>query len=147
MDSHDEPKLSAPPKLVDALSRVSDKVVFVPPAVDEAIIRAAHRHLQPRRRIWLRWPRLLPATAVTLLLFGWALWIIQPFSSRPAKLLGDVNGDGQIDILDAFALARCVKTSPSACLQFDMNGDGVIDRSDIELLASRAVRLERPGGS
>jgi len=147
MDNSPEPNLNAPPKLVEALGRVSRADVFVPPAFDQAILNAARRRLQPKSLVWLCWPRLLFASAAVVLILGFVIWIAQPFKNDRRKIAGDVNGDGRVDILDAFALARCVKASPSACVKFDLNGDGVIDQRDIDLLAARAVRLDKRSGS
>ena len=49
----------------------------------------------------------------------------------------DIDGDGRIDILDAFALARAVEAGGGA----DVNGDGVVDQRDVQVLADAAVRL------
>jgi hypothetical protein len=55
----------------------------------------------------------------------------------------DVTGDGRVDILDAFALARRIERADVR--QPDLNSDGRVDQRDVEALAARAVRLE--GGS
>ena len=60
---------------------------------------------------------------------------------------GDLNHDGQVDILDAFALARQLKESAQSNLQLDMNGDGVVDERDVATLAARAVSLGKGGRS
>ncbi len=49
---------------------------------------------------------------------------------------GDVNGDGLIDILDAFALARALR-----------DGDPSITRAEIDAAAAAAVRLNLGGGA
>ncbi len=59
--------------------------------------------------------------------------------STPA-LSADVNGDGRIDILDAFALARAVDAH-RASAHWDLNRDRVVDRADVDLVAASAVRL------
>jgi hypothetical protein len=60
---------------------------------------------------------------------------------------GDVNHDGQVDILDAFALARELKAGAHPSRQLDINGDGVVDERDVATLAARAVSLEKGGHS
>ena len=59
----------------------------------------------------------------------------------------DVNRDGQVDILDAFALARKVQQGISADKKLDLNGDGVIDDKDVATIAGHAVKLEHGGRS
>jgi hypothetical protein len=143
MHNDTQADLNAPPRMVEALRRVSRKELFVPPAIDDAILNAARQHLQPKTQVWLHWPRFLLASAAVVIVIGFGFWIAQPHKIASDKIVGDVNGDGRVDILDAFALARCVKASPSACSSFDMNSDGVIDQRDVDLLAARAVRLEK----
>ena len=58
----------------------------------------------------------------------------------------DVNGDGRVDILDAFQLARQMEANGPALLKddlrpFDRNGDGIIDETDVRLIATEAVKL------
>jgi hypothetical protein len=59
----------------------------------------------------------------------------------------DLNRDGRVDILDAFALARQLKQGQARNLQLDVNGDGVVDDRDVAAIAARAVRLEGGGHS
>ncbi|MEO1129230.1 MAG: dockerin type I domain-containing protein [Planctomycetota bacterium] len=54
----------------------------------------------------------------------------------------DYDGDGVIDILDAFALARTIETQVAIEPMWDLNGDGVIDDDDVVVIAQAAVRLE-----
>ena len=59
---------------------------------------------------------------------------------RPAfAILGDINGDGHVDMLDVATVASCFGATPSspkwnpAC---DLTGDGVIDMADIAIVAA-----------
>jgi hypothetical protein len=75
-------------------------------------------------------------------------WLARPLLDRTsAPLAGqrveDLNRDGRIDILDAFALARQVEHGEKPGRQLDLNGDGMIDRRDAELIAAHAVSLEK----
>jgi hypothetical protein len=54
---------------------------------------------------------------------------------------GDINGDGRVDILDAFALARAVGAGGGSNNRWDVNGDGVVDDRDVDRLARAAVSL------
>ena len=60
---------------------------------------------------------------------------------------GDLNHDGKVDILDAFALARELRTGVRPTPQMDLNGDGVVDERDVATLAAQAVSLGKGGRS
>ena len=53
----------------------------------------------------------------------------------------DINRDGQVNILDAFLLARLVKASRTDPGSGDLNQDGAVDQQDIKLIADDAVLL------
>jgi hypothetical protein len=50
-----------------------------------------------------------------------------------------------VNILDAFELAREIRSGAPLPARFDFNGDGVVDRTDADTVAAEAVRLERNG--
>ena len=147
---HDGEEPNAPAKLVAALKEPPSRRVFVPTVVDHTIFAAARRHLaqpeQGRRSwlsSWLRWPAF--ATALVLLA-GLGYLIIR---SQPAREFAreDINRDGQVDILDALQLAREAQASARATVEHDLNGDGLVDWRDAEVIAARAVQLEKGGRS
>lgn len=155
---HNQPSqdeaLEAPPQLVSALKRLPQPPVFIPPTANDTILRAARRHLNPPRPAAPGWFRFLPwvaaaAAAVVLLLAIPQLLKQAPTSpAREAAFApADLNHDGRLDILDAFALARQLKQDGTRNLQLDLNGDGVVDERDVSTLAARAVKLERGGRS
>ncbi len=155
-DNHqhqEDEALQAPPELVPALGRLSQKPVFIPPTVDEAILRAAQRHLGKPGRPGLKWwhfMRWVAAGAAVVLLALIPLFFRKPAPNPPAGAAfarEDLNHDGRVDILDAFALARQLKSGGTPGLQLDMNGDGVVDERDTAILAARAVNLEKGGHS
>lgn len=141
---------NAPARLVAALKEPPPRRVFVPPSVDDAVLAAARRHLpKPLRlgfgvlRSWLFWP----ATAtVCLALIGFGMFLARQTGRPPEFAREDINRDGQVDILDAFALARAVRggDQPSS---LDLNGDGTVDGRDAEQIAAQAVKLEKGGRS
>jgi len=144
----------AAPKLVAALTRLSNEPIFIPPTADEAILRAARKHLEKPSEPRVGWFRLMPwvaAAAAALLL----LVAVPQFSRKPAPgparvaafARGDLNHDGRVDILDAFALARQLKQGGIRSLQLDVNGDGVVDERDVTAIAARAVKLGQGGRS
>lgn len=53
----------------------------------------------------------------------------------------DVDRSGNVDILDAFALARQVRRGDADIVTGDQNGDGVINDADVKRVAMRAVML------
>ena len=55
----------------------------------------------------------------------------------------DIDQDGRVDILDAFALARHIESPRETVGEWDMNGDGTVDRADVDVIARAAVSLER----
>jgi hypothetical protein len=57
----------------------------------------------------------------------------------------DLTGDGSVDILDAFRLARLLEGGPVAPKAPDVNADGRVDRGDVDAIAMRAVRLGGAG--
>ena len=52
----------------------------------------------------------------------------------------DVNRDGRVDVLDAFALARAVDAGEGRPA-WDFNRDGAVDRADVDAVALAAVSL------
>ncbi len=143
----------------------------VPPQVDKAILRQAHRHFaRPRRLvIRLRWAAGVAAAAAVIAI-GVVLYnagvptVHQPVESQlnghvtaqrispempatlPAVAAGgraDVDRNGRVDILDAYRLARHIESRDRIEARWDLNGDGRIDRADVDLVAFAAVRLDK----
>lgn len=57
------------------------------------------------------------------------------------EAIGDVDGDQQVNMIDAMLLARRVRDDQASDLRWDLNGDGRVDAGDVKRLAARAVRL------
>ena len=151
-DDHEKEALEAPPKLVSALKRSPKAPIFIPPAVDETILRAARRHLSRLESPWFKWSRLfrwgmaVAALALLLAIVPQALRKVGP-TAGSRLVRGDLNHEGQVDILDAFALARELEKGAHPGPQWDINGDGIIDKRDVAALAVRAVSLGKGGRS
>lgn len=64
----------------------------------------------------------------------------QPTAARP----GDLNLSGNLDILDAYTLAKQIERG-DAPNNADLNSDGQIDQQDIDWIAHRAVALNLGG--
>ena len=128
-----------PQALIDDLADLCDARVLVPPDLDEKILALAADRLAPvrRRRSWAgTWAA---AAAVALVAGVATLLLVQ----QPGPVSGrDINADGAVDILDAFAVARGIedRTAPD---HWDVNGDAIVDRRDVDALAMAAVALPK----
>jgi hypothetical protein len=145
--------LEAPPRLVSALKGLPRERLFIPPTLDESILRAARKHLeapQPVRPVWLRLVLWGAAAAAVVVLAVLPRFTRQPATGPAhdaALARWDLNHDGRVDILDAFALARQLKRGGAQNPQLDLNGDGVVDERDVAAIAARAVKLDGGGRS
>jgi hypothetical protein len=156
-DNHGErpdERLEAPPKLVAALQRLAKEPVFIPRTLDEAVLLAAQRQLGEKRKPALKWFRILSwaaAASMLALLAAVLPQILRKSGSAPVRgsrfALEDLNHDGRVDILDAFALARQLKAGKPSDLRFDINEDGVVDERDVARIAAHAVSLDKGGRS
>lgn len=143
-----EQNLDAPAKLVAALKETARRDVFVPPTVDRAILAAARRQLRPTTkpgpapwRRWMFWPAFVTACLAAALI---ARLVTTPQTKFSRE---DLNRDGQVDILDSFAVARELKTGQPVSKTFDVNGDGVVDERDVNQIAAHAVALRKESRS
>jgi hypothetical protein len=109
----------------------------VPAEIDRAILQTIqHRTASIRRmRLVLRWGGGV-AAAAAMVLIALHLWP----SRGPAYHPG-----ATVTILDAFSLARQIKSGTKIDKTWDANGDGVIDQKDVDALAVRAVSLSTGG--
>jgi len=164
MTEHNRPSDNLEPHVSDRF-RKDLRDLFEPPGavparIDKTILDQAHQHLaRPRRLIIrLRWAAGVAATAAVIVL-GVILFNPQSESNNPksigpalAERGADIDGNGRVDILDAFRLARSIEVrgpaaptrSGAAETQWDLNGDGRVDKDDVDLVAFAAVRLD-PG--
>src|SRR5213076_554765 len=139
----EEASLQAPKELVEAMNLLQRGRIFVPPTVDQSVLRGAREHLrrlegsQSGWKPWLSWAAMAACLAL-------AVWLGERFSNptraRPFAR-EDINRDGRVDVLDAFALARRIETGGTLEPRWDINGDGRVDRADVNAIAARAVSL------
>jgi len=66
-------------------------------------------------------------------------------AARELQRNGDIDGSGNIDILDAYALARNLRTGRPGLKHWDFNSDGRVDHADVDVIARRAVSVTRGG--
>ena len=145
--------VEAPAELVRALKHF-DAAPFIPPAVDEAILRSARCQLGRRagsgllafspglRFSWRLAPWAAALAAATLVGV-----LLLPLQRSHQLTREDLNRDGRVDILDAFALARALNATPVLKKAPDINGDGVTDQLDVNAIAAQAVSLQKGGSS
>lgn len=154
----DSPEHELPEEVVDRIRRHSGASVPVPPAVDEAILTNARRHLaavrasRPAAVVPRRVFRKTVLTVVTAsLMIVAAVWQfrLRPPEDPAARVANagrptdpdDVNRDGRVDILDAFTLARRVERGEPFSADQDRDRDGRVSRADVDELAGRVVML------
>jgi len=155
----DEPKLGIPAGLHEDLRGLFNSGLSVPAEVDRAIIDVAHRLLirSGRRHPWPRWAAVAAAAAAVII---FAVVLETRFSrvsdtnstsdksawapeAAKSGLAGDIDGNGRVNILDAFKLARRIESAGATEGKWDINGDGLVNRDDVDFVAFAAVRLNK----
>ena len=140
-------------KLSVDLNALFEPQVGIPPEVDRAVMDRAHKHFAPLqsgkgRRLRVHWAwRIAAAAAVIIFAFSLDLTnqtgpTTDSFSLSKTQAV-DIDRNGRVDILDAFKLARHIETADRTETEWDVNGDGLIDRSDVDVVATAAVRLDK----
>ena len=147
-DDHDQPPL--PKRLADDLVGLYSPPQPVPRDMDDDILFAARRRLTETRRT-RHWGHIAVAAAAIALVFG-AQHLMQPPRPLPDIQLPvadqtqiasrrDIDHSGRVDILDAFALARMIRSGEETQARWDINGDGVVDQADVDAIANSAVQI------
>jgi len=129
-----------PPEIEARLRYDAERIeVLVPSTVDKAVLSRAQERFAEIRRVRSRakavWWMSAAACFVILALIAGSL-IRAPRFER-----ADVDQNGRVDILDAFALARRIQQGTAG--GFDLNQDGVVDKLDVDLVVAQAVRLRK----
>ena len=117
----------------------------VTPEIDRAILADARRHLLTnapiiKRRRFSAWK--LTALASTMVAAAVLFLALSPKSEDGPQesVAQDLDGNGRVDILDAFVMAREIRSGRGQSIH-DVNGDGQLDQTDINEIAQRAVML------
>ncbi|MHC5110396.1 MAG: dockerin type I repeat-containing protein [Planctomycetota bacterium] len=136
----------ASPELIRDLQQLYATTPAVPLAVDEKILaeaRSSIGHKSRRTLVFKLASATAAAAAVTFAVLQTNLVPQEPTPGEPVLLAlrEDVDGNGRVDILDAFALARTIKKNETAMANLDINGDGVVNEEDIDAVAMAAVSI------
>jgi len=140
-------------KLSADLNALFQPPVGVPPEVDRAVMDRADKHFArfqsgKGRHLRVHWAwRIAAAAAVIIFAFSLDLTkktgpATDSFSIGKTQAV-DIDRNGRVDILDAFKLAKQIESAGPAETEWDINGDGLIDRSDVDVVALAAVRLDK----
>jgi hypothetical protein len=144
--------LKISPEFTEDLNALFEPKLSIPPEVDRVILDKAHQHFDKkhwRHRVFhhIRLWKVAAAAAVIILAFSLNLTQKSGPPTSPLELVKaravDIDENGQVDILDAFKLARYVESAGKADKKWDINGDGLVDRADVDLVAKAAVRLDK----
>jgi hypothetical protein len=142
-----EPEASA--RLVDDLRALYGAHLSVPSDVDDRVLGMARRRFADRRPriLVLRWAGAAALAASVLLAVLLLFPIEEAAEIQPGQVAvaarEDLDGSGEVDILDAFALARYIQDDERERPEWDVNRDGVVDRGDVDVIAMSAVSLGR----
>ncbi len=128
-------------QIPDALSAklrevASKTAILVPKSTDGEVLAQAKAHFAQVSRerskvVRISW--LAAAACVALL----AIFGLQHLE-RGRYDRADIDHNGRVDILDAFALARRLQQGSQRGV--DINGDGVVNKADVDAIASQAVK-------
>ena len=150
-NEHDDQRNGPQPgsRLARALSGLRKDAVFIPVTVDQAVVEQAKSHLvriraHRARRQRQQWLAVAACVALAVVI---SQTILRRGDSGQGYAREDLNRDGRVDILDAFQLAREIQKGTAQAKSWDFNGDGRVDEADTEILAKRAVSLEKGGPS
>ena len=136
-------------KLRDDLRNLHRVSVNIPPEIDRAILDKASKQLtRPAKRIRIfRWAGAV-ASAAAIIIFAYVFVEQKTYTNMDMssevnilEAFEDFDRNGTVNILDAFKLAKQIESKDIPDKKWDINGDGLVDKSDVDLVASAAVRL------
>jgi hypothetical protein len=151
-----------PPRLVEDMIALDALHGSVPESVDRAVLARAREHLASPRRgnAWLaavrrtggkKWtalgrPLVAAAATAVLLILVWNGIDMDRLtgggrSDGRGRISEDLDGNGRVDIADAFHLARAIAGNHSLRTDWDVNQDGEVGSKDIDAIACAAVRI------
>lgn len=154
---------SLPPAIIDALRDLDGPAVLPDTQRDADLLSGARQHLagttqvdRKRRNLRLFFAgsaggAIAAAAMIAFVVLVWNpaqepqtgldIAASAPNSPQPATAApGDLDNDGEINILDAYALAKRLEQDKLP-QELDFNVDGNIDQLDIDWIANQAVAL------
>ena len=162
MPHEDEQFDTLPPAIIDALRELDGPAVMPDASRDADLLSGARQHLakatqvdRKRRNLRLFFAGSAGGAVAAAAMIAFVVFITNPvqepqiaeMDAMPLAedevaidLPGDVDQDGTVDILDAYALAKAQQRG-EADLAYDLNNDGQINQFDIDHLANQAVAL------
>jgi hypothetical protein len=136
----------------------------IPESVDHVVlshIRQKSREIRRERKVVLLFPRYKWAAAaimgvlVSVISFNHYIEVdklayklfkdntTQMFEENvntiPAQIAKDIDGNGRVDIIDAYIMDRRLMSGVAMPKEMDLNGDGNIDHEDINSILKTAV--------
>ena len=116
-----------------------NKKVDIPEYVDRNVALEITLRSEEIRRIIFRKNLLTSISAIAaVLILSFTLFTNL---KTPQSQLADINGDGEINVLDSLVLAQNIDRQ-SSDKKFDQNGDGLIDKEDLLIVRNAVVSLE-----
>ena len=162
MPNQDEQFDTLPPAIIDALRDLDGPAVLPDLARDADVLSGARQHLaqaapvdRKRRNLRLFFAGGAGGAIAAAAMVALIVFVGNPFANQTdpnlaasnpdhpkptAVALGDIDLNGSIDILDAYALAKEIDQG-NAAKAYDFNSDGRVDLQDIDFLANQAVAL------
>jgi Dockerin type I domain len=131
--------LEAPPKLVGALRQLPSEPVFVPPTLDEALMKAARQHLGRTEKKKPVWFRLLPWAVATGGL-ATAILLAYPHAKEFLGVGSSTFNRSAIDVQRGTENAESAippQRQGLASVREDLNRDGKVDILDAFMLAKK----------
>jgi hypothetical protein len=137
---HRDEELEAPAKLVSALRQLPRDPVFVPPTLDEVLMKAAYQHLGRPEKRRVSWFRLIPWTVATA---GLAVAVLlayphaKEFLGTGGSTLGRSTKAAQRGSETTGESAFQPHSDGPAYAREDVNRDGKVDILDAFMLAKK----------
>ena len=145
----EESDLKVTSEFAEDLEALFRSDLTIPAEVDRSVMGRAHRRFVRRpglRKLVLRLSGVAAAAAVIIFFFTFNLRetsfpVISSLDTAVQQ--DDFDHNGQVNILDAFKLARYIESAKQPEIKWDINGDGLVNRGDVDSIALAAVRLNK----
>lgn len=116
-------------------------------SVDDIVlghIKGKSREIRRKRNVVQFFPRWKQAAAagIAVLVCAASINIFFRLDSSGSNAL-DIDGNGRINIIDAYLLDRRLMGGEDLPEKLDLNGDGYINDADIKIVADTSVALEK----